>query len=115
MTSRPTAGQADWAHTPERSNMFMLRTMTWLSLRLGRHGTRGVLHLIAGYFLLFAPASRRASSSYLRRAFGRPAHWRERYRHFFTFAATVHDRIYLLNDRFDPNWKVTVDMRKAAR
>ena len=81
--------------------MFMLRIMTWLSLRLGRHGTRGVLHLIAGYFLLFAPASRRASSSYLRRAFGRPAHWRERYRHFFTFAATVHDRIYLLNSRFD--------------
>jgi len=101
MTSRPTAGQAAWAHTPERSNMLMLRIMTWLSLRLGRRAARGVLHLIAAYFLLFAPASRRASRNYLRRALGRPAHWRELYRHFFTFAATVHDRIYLINRRFD--------------
>ena len=81
--------------------MLMLRIMTWLSLRLGRRAARGVLHLIAAYFLLFAPASRRASRNYLRRALGRPAHWRELYRHFFTFAATVHDRIYLINRRFD--------------
>ena len=81
--------------------MLMLRMMTWLSLRLGRRAARGVLHLIAAYFLLFAPASRRASRNYLRRALGRPAHWRELYRHFFTFAATVHDRIYLINRRFD--------------
>ena len=81
--------------------MLMLRLMTWISLRLGRHVARGVLHLIAAYFLLFAPASRRASSNYLRRALGRPARWRDLYRHFFTFAATIHDRIYLLNRRFD--------------
>lgn len=81
--------------------MFMLRVMTWISLRLGRRAARGVLHLIAGYFLLFAPANRRASSNYLRRALGRPAHWRDLYRHFFTFASTIHDRIYLVNRRFD--------------
>ena len=90
-----------WAHTPERSNMLLLRIMTWISLRLGRQAARGVLHLISGYFLLFAPASRRASSNYLRRALGRPAHWRDLYRHFFTFASTIHDRIYLVNRRFD--------------
>jgi predicted LPLAT superfamily acyltransferase len=101
MTSRPTASQAAWAHIPERSNMLMLRIMTWLSLRLGRRAARAVLHLIASYFLLFAPASRRASRDYLRRALGRSAHWHELYRHFFSFAATVHDRIYLLNRRFD--------------
>jgi predicted LPLAT superfamily acyltransferase len=101
MTSRPTAGEAAWAHTPERSNMAMLRVMTWISLRLGRRAARGVLHLIAAYFLLFAPASRRASRNYLRRVLGRPARWHELYRHFFTFAATVHDRIYLVNRRFD--------------
>ncbi|MHB8534838.1 MAG: LpxL/LpxP family acyltransferase [Sulfuricaulis sp.] len=101
MISRPTAGQAAWAHTPERSNMLMLRVMTWISLRLGRRAGRVVLHLIAGYFLLFAPASRRASSNYLRRALGRPPRWRELYRHFFTFAATIHDRVYLVNRRFD--------------
>lgn len=101
MTSRPTAGETTWAHTPERGNMLMFRVMTWISLRLGRRAGRVVLHLTAGYFLLFVPASRRASSNYLRRALGRPARWRDLYRHFFTFAATIHDRIYLVNRRFD--------------
>ena len=81
--------------------MLMLRVMTWISLRLGRRAGRVVLHLIASYFLLFAPASRRASSDYLRRALGRPPHWRDLYQHFFTFAATIHDRVYLVNRRFE--------------
>jgi predicted LPLAT superfamily acyltransferase len=79
----------------------MLRVMTWISLRLGRRAGRVVLHLIASYFLLFAPASRRASRDYLRRALGRPPSWRDLYRHFFTFAATIHDRLYLVNRRFE--------------
>jgi len=99
MTAQMTASQSSWARTPERSNMFMLRVMTWISLRLGRRAARSVLHLIAAYFLLFAPASRRASSAYLKRALGRSARWRDIYRHFFTFAATI--RIYLINRRFD--------------
>ena len=81
--------------------MLMLRLMTWISLRLGRRAGRVVLHPIAAYFLLFAPASRRASGDYLRRALGRPPRWRDRYRHFFTFAATIHDRVYLVNRRFE--------------
>ena len=81
--------------------MPMLRIMSWISLRLGRPAGRVVLHLIALYFLLFAPASRRASRSYLNRALGRPAKWTDSYRHFFCFAATIHDRIYLINKRFD--------------
>jgi len=81
--------------------MLMLRVMTWISLRLGRRAGRMVLHPIAGYFLLFAPASRRASRNYLRRALGRPPRWRDLYRHFFTFAATIHDRVYLVNHRFE--------------
>ncbi len=81
--------------------MLMLRVMTWISLHLGRRTGRAVLHLITSYFLLFAPSSRRASGDYLRRALGRPARWRDRYRHFFTFAATIHDRVYLVKRRFD--------------
>lgn len=81
--------------------MLMLRVMTWISLRLGRPAGRTVLHLIAAYFVLFAPASRAASRDYLARVLGRPARLAEVYRHVFTFAATIHDRIYLLNQRFD--------------
>ncbi len=101
MTDQSTTSHSDWAHTPERSNMLMLRVMTWISLRLGRRIARSVLHLIASYFLLFAPASRRASSDYLGRALGRPARWRDLYQHFLTFATTIHDRVYLVNRRFD--------------
>ena len=81
--------------------MFMLRIMTWISLRLGRRIARGVLHLIASYFVLFSPGSRRASRNYLKRALDHPVRWTDMYRHFFTFAATIHDRVYLVNGRFD--------------
>lgn len=81
--------------------MLMLRVMAWISLRLGRRTARGVLHLVASYFVLFSPASRRASRNYLKRALGRRVRWSDIYRHFFTFAATIHDRVYLVNRRFD--------------
>lgn len=92
---------APWLKTQERSNMLMLRIMSWVSLRLGRSAGRVVLHLIALYFVLFAHSNRRASLSYLPRALGRPATWLDLYRHFFCFAATIHDRIYLINRRYD--------------
>ncbi len=91
----------EWMRNRERSNMLMLRIMTWISLRLGRHAGRIVLHLIANYFLLFAPRSRAASRDYLGRILKRPVRWTDIYKHFFWFASTIHDRIYLLNQRFD--------------
>ena len=81
--------------------MMMLRLITWISTALGRRQALVILHLIAGYFLLFAPTARRASRTYLTRVLGRPARIRHIYRHFLTFAATIHDRIYLLDNRFD--------------
>lgn len=92
---------APWLKHKERSNMFLLRMMSWISLRLGRRAGRLVLHLIALYFVLFAPTSRRASLGYLPRALGRPATLVDLYKHFFCFASTIHDRIYLINRRYD--------------
>ncbi|MFD1121233.1 acyl-CoA synthetase [Methylophilus flavus] len=92
---------APWLQHKERSNMLMLRIMSWLSLRLGRTVSRSALHIIAFYFVLFSPASRKASLDYLPRALGRPATWRDLYRHFFSFASTIHDRIYLINRNYD--------------
>jgi predicted LPLAT superfamily acyltransferase len=91
----------EWMRRQERSNMTVLRLMVWISLSFGRRAGRVVLHGIAAYFVLFAPTARRASRAYLRRVLGRWAGWRDGYRHVFSFASTVHDRIYLLNDRFD--------------
>jgi predicted LPLAT superfamily acyltransferase/outer membrane lipoprotein-sorting protein len=97
----PPSEGADWKRRPERSNMFWLRLMTWISLTLGRGPSRVVLFGIAAYFLAFAPTSR----VYLQRAL-RPGSladvgWRHLFRHFLSFASVIHDRVYLINDRHD--------------
>ncbi|NIE65458.1 acyl-CoA synthetase [Burkholderia sp. Ax-1719] len=99
--STSTTNRTDWAQREERGNALLLRAMTWMSLRLGRRLARALVHLIALYFVLFSPRARAASRDYLRRVLGRPANWADLYRHVFTFAATIHDRIYLMNERFD--------------
>jgi predicted LPLAT superfamily acyltransferase len=97
-----SAPSTHWKQRPERSNMLMLRLMTWISLRLGRRVGRGILVGIAAYFLLLAPKARQASMQYLRRVLpGQKIGWRWQFRHFMAFASMVHDRIYLVNDRFD--------------
>jgi predicted LPLAT superfamily acyltransferase len=98
---RATTDSATWTERPERSNLAILRLMVWISLRLGRPIGRLVLYGIAAYFLAFAPAARRASRAYLRRALGRAPSVVDLYRHVLSFASTIHDRVYLLNDRFD--------------
>lgn len=94
------AAQA-WAARPERSNTFFLRIIVWVALHLGRTAARVLLHPISCYFLLFSTASRRASGAWLEQVLGRPPTWVDRYRHYFTFAATILDRVFLLNDRFE--------------
>jgi predicted LPLAT superfamily acyltransferase len=94
-----SASAPDWKSRPERSFAPVVRFMVWLSLTLGRRASRAVLHLIALYFVLFAPAARRASRAYLRRALGRAPTVRDGYRHVFSFASVIHDRVYWLSGR----------------
>ena len=93
--------RAEWVRRPERSNRTMLRVMTWISLRLGRRPARLVLAGISLYFLLFAPAAKAASRAYLRRALEREPSFADLFRHFHSFASTIHDRVFLINARFD--------------
>jgi predicted LPLAT superfamily acyltransferase len=98
-----STAKAAWRERPERSNMLMLRVMTWISLRLGRRAGRCVLYGIAAYFLVTHPAARRASRDYLGRVLSMPARsvgWRRSFLHFLSFASTIHDRVYLINDQF---------------
>lgn len=101
MTMREQPDRSLWAQRQERGNLALLRIMTWISLRLGRPLGRVLLRGIVLYFLLLAPTARRASRAYLARVLARPARWRELYRHLLVFATTIHDRVYLLNERFD--------------
>ncbi|MHB1188115.1 LpxL/LpxP family acyltransferase [Thiobacillus sp.] len=99
--ARQASPRAEWVRRPERSNRAMLRLMTWISLRLGRAPARFVLAGISLYFLLFTPAAKAASRAYLRRALGREPRFADLFRHFHSFASTIHDRVFLLNGRFD--------------
>jgi predicted LPLAT superfamily acyltransferase len=92
---------APWRRTPERSHRLALRAMRWIALGMGRPAARLVLHPVSAYFLLCAPRARRASREFLGRALGRRATLADLYRHFYAFAATVLDRVYLLHERFE--------------
>jgi len=93
--------EAHWRRQQERSNLAILKLMVWISLTFGRAIGRVVLYGIAAYFVLFSPRARRCSRDYLHLALNRWAEWPDGFRHVFSFASTIHDRIYLLNDRFD--------------
>lgn len=97
-TEAPTA---DWSHEPERGNGFWLRVMSWIALRCGRRVARLVLHPITLYFVLFSPKQRRHSRRYLDRVLGRDGNWIDGYRHVYSFASTILDRVYLLSGRLD--------------
>ena len=90
-----------WAHERERGHPLALRLMAFIAVTFGRRIARWVLHPITLYFVLFARSSGRHSARYLTRALGRPARFVDRYRHVFTFAATVLDRVYFARGLFD--------------
>lgn len=95
------ASAPEWVRHRERGSIWLLRLMAVFSLTVGRRAGRVPLYVIAAYFFLFAPQARRASLAYLRRALGRPPTMRDRFRQVMAFATTIHDRVYLLNDRFE--------------
>jgi predicted LPLAT superfamily acyltransferase len=99
--SSPSSHSAQWATRPERGSTALMRFMAWASLTLGRRFSRGMLRLIAAYFLVTGRAARHSARTFLERSLGRAPTLAEQYRLFFQFGATVHDRIYFLADRFD--------------
>jgi predicted LPLAT superfamily acyltransferase len=90
-----------WTALPERGSPVALRLIHWTATVLGRPVTRSLLFPITLYFLLSAHTARRMSYQYLTRVRGRPAHWWNVFRHFYCFAATILDRVYLLTGEFD--------------
>jgi predicted LPLAT superfamily acyltransferase len=100
-TPADRATAARWTEHEERSNLWVLRLMRWIAMTAGRRLSRLTLHPITLYFLLTHGSARRASANYLARALGHPVGWPQVYRHIHRFAATVLDRVYFLQGRFD--------------
>ena len=99
--SAASTPSAEWTQRSERGSLPLLRLMAWVSLRFGRTASRIPLRIIAAYYLAFSFAARRASRDFLRRVHGRSPTLGEQYDVFFSFASTVHDRVYFLKDRFE--------------
>jgi predicted LPLAT superfamily acyltransferase len=108
---RPIPGQArqesvrgrpaEWIRYRERGSQWMLRLMGYLSLRLGRRLTRGVLYGIAAYYFLFSPRVLGHSRRYLRLALSRPPTVLDCFRHIMYFSTCIHDRVYLVNEQYE--------------
>ncbi|WP_428537513.1 hypothetical protein [Rhodopila sp.] len=84
--------------------MAVLRIAVWIARFLGRSLTRVLLGPVCLGFLILHAEARIASKRYLARVLSHPPRTRDVLRHFFSFASTVLDRVYLLNDeahRFD--------------
>ncbi|RZS51884.1 acyl-CoA synthetase [Sphaerotilus mobilis] len=105
--SAESGPSTEWTRQRERSNLLALTLMRWIAMALGRRVARGVLHPITLYFLLTGGAASRASRQYLTQVLGRPPRWAERYRHVHHFAATILDRVYLLQRRYEA-FEITV-------
>lgn len=91
----------EWLDKPERSNTVAIRFIVWVALTLGRRVSRWFLYPISLYFLFFSSSARAASRQYLDRVLGRKSHIGDGFRHIHTFASTILDRVFLLNDRYD--------------
>jgi predicted LPLAT superfamily acyltransferase len=99
--SRSISQEQLWLQRSERGTASVIRLIVWIALRLGRPVGRTLLWPICAYFIAFAAQSRNASRDYLARILGRAPHLGDLFRHYFSFAACVLDRVYLLNDQLD--------------
>ena len=89
-----------WQLRPEAGGRLAQRLLRILAFGLGRPVARFITLFAALYFMLRRGPERAASRDYLGRVLGRPAGWRDVYRHFLCFSLVVLDRVYLMTDRF---------------
>ncbi len=92
---------AVWSSGREHGSSLLIRLIIWLTLRLGRPVGLVLLYPITLYFLARLPHARAASREYLGRVLGRTPQARETWRHFFTFACVILDRISFLSGRVE--------------
>ena len=90
-----------WANLPERGTPASLGVIAWIAERVDLRLARMLLYPITVYFLITARTARNASYEFLERVRGSAVHWWNVLRHFYYFAATILDRIYLLRGEFD--------------
>jgi predicted LPLAT superfamily acyltransferase len=77
-----------------------MRFLVWVALSLGRPAARMLLYPVCVYLVIFSPASRAASTKYLRKTLNREPGIADAFRHCHAFVAMLLDRVFLFNDQY---------------
>jgi predicted LPLAT superfamily acyltransferase len=102
-----------WETQHERSTPRTMRLGIWLARTLGRACMRLLLVPIVLYFLLTGGAAARASRDFLRHALQREPVWLDRVRHWYSYAAVVLDRVFLLGEH-SRGFAVTIENEQVV-
>ena len=97
-----------WTERAERGSEWLIRLIAWLARTTGRSVCRLLLYPIVLYFVLTDRTARRASGEFLQTALGRRAGWRDTFAHFYSFATTLLDRVYMATGNFE-RFEVTIE------
>lgn len=89
-----------WSDKAERGSEWLIRLIVWLARRCGRPLCRLLLVPITAYFVVADRTAIRASREFLQAVHGRRARTGEVFRHLYTFATTLLDRVYMASGDF---------------
>ncbi|MDZ7663060.1 hypothetical protein [Thiohalophilus sp.] len=103
----------NWDEKKERSNPFLLKFICKFALYMPRSITRLWLWPICLYFFIFSPGARKASSEYLRRNPNTSDSIWAVYKHIYTFASVILDRVYFITGRFE-KFSISFDIDSNA-
>jgi len=90
--------QGSWKKTTDRGSLWLIELITWIILHLGRRVGRVFLYPIVCYFILFSSTTR-FSRSYLQRSMAKTPTIIDVFRHYYSFANMLLDRVYLLSGK----------------
>ena len=88
-----------WQSLPERSSLFWLRLITWITLHLGRPVARVLLYPITLYFMTVKNEGLTGSRIFLKKALEREPNFSDLFRLYHNFAGTLLDRLAVLTGR----------------
>jgi len=92
---------ASWLKVPEVGPVLGMRFLIWMCRTVGRQTTNLILHCVVFYYFLFSTRAKGCSRDYLVRVGLEPSA-RHVYRHLFTFAQCLLDRLFFVSGDFKP-------------
>lgn len=97
-----------WKNKTERGSAVLIRLIVWLALNVGRSLCRVLLYPIVLYFFLADRMARKSSAEFIKTLTGQPARFNDVFKHIYSFAATLLDRVYMSKGQFE-RFELTIE------